>query len=393
VSAERLPFARRNFRFLLQELRTAPGDVTVFLNAPAISWDIRVGENESVIRSVLARGGTRLLKVRARAFLIAAGALESTRILLEMERQTHPQLFGERAAVGHYLSDHLSCGVAEVLPADRAFCAQMFAPRFRSGRMCSVRFIERALPGNLPRCFFHFIFADASAGFELAKTLLAAMQARRVPKGLFSSKKIAGAVLGFGALGWTRIARSRLYIPRGTPCRLQLDIEQAPAYSNCIRLSDTLDAHGRPEAIINWRVSDVDYRAIRTLASRFLALWPQDNSQFPRLSLAIEDGAGPKPHDAYHPVGTCRIGVDEEAVVDPELRVRGVSNLSLVSTAVFPSAGTANPTFSMLCLASAVAERVRREVGPTYSTRRYGEEMRQPKNTRSGISFRSWRRR
>ncbi len=29
-------------------------------------------------------------------------------------------------------------------------------------------------------------------------------------------------------------------------------------------------------------------------------------------------------HSVYHPVGTCRIGSDERAVVDPQLRVRGV---------------------------------------------------------------------
>ena len=63
-----------------------------------------------------------------------------------------------------------------------------------------------------------------------------------------------------------------------------------------------------------------------------------------------------KPHDAYHPVGVCRMGTDSEAVVDQNLKVWGIENMWVVSTAVLPSAGTANPTFTMLCLAEALVE-------------------------------------
>jgi len=59
-----------------------------------------------------------------------------------------------------------------------------------------------------------------------------------------------------------------------------------------------------------------------------------------------------------HVSGTCRMGLDDGAVLDPDLRVRGVSGLRVVDTSVMPRLVSGNTNGPAMALAWHAAERI-----------------------------------
>jgi choline dehydrogenase-like flavoprotein len=68
-------------------------------------------------------------------------------------------------------------------------------------------------------------------------------------------------------------------------------------------------------------------------------------------------------HTVYHPVGTCRMGSDARAVVDPELRVRGVEGLRVADASIMPRITGGNTNAACMMIGERCAELMQGRAG------------------------------
>ena len=353
--------------------------VKVLLHATVL--DVRANAEGTAIESVEIgnlRGGRGV--VRARVFVLAAGGLETPRILLNSCGVQPEGLGNQEDLVGRFFMEHPHARAGRVVP-QKLWSLLNLLPR--SHRQEGLRYaaLGRASETLQER------EGILNSSFTLS---VRRHQGKRMPPGkwLFNAVKWKvphdhrGRTLWwlhrrakrafaerFGlASRWVRAATGRqgLYVVARA--------EQAPNPASRVLLSNERDAFGLPQIALDWRFLDVDKRSLHVMMGAL-------DRELERLSLGrveaspwLEEADTPwevdplissHPVGGYHHIGTTRMAESpKHGVVDADCRVHGLGNLYIAGSSVFPTSGWANPTLTILALSLRLGDHLARSASP-----------------------------
>lgn len=332
-------------------------DVRVLLRATATR--LEAGEGGRAVTALRIKGlDGREARVRARAFVLCAGAIENARLLL-----LSGGLGNDRDLVGRYFQDHPNVLAGSVETASPQALLDRYSLLYRKplrywAKMGAAPELQRRrqILGGIANLKFDF---GADSGLEAAKRLYRAARQRQRPAG-------AGRNLARMARDLPDLARAygrfrRGLSPASTPERiaLQVHVEQAPDRESRVRLGDELDPLGQPLAQVDWRVGDQDVETARVLAEAVREEFARLGAGEVRPAEWEQSGGARGFSGAYHYMGTTRMSDDPAGgVVDRHCAVHGVAGLYCCGGSVFPAGGVANPTLTMAALAIRLADRL-----------------------------------
>ena len=357
-------FRRRNVARLFETALNGARGPAVWMNATLTAMRLGPGGR---VRSLEARSRNAALTLAADEVVLAAGAIESTRLMLKLDADCNHLLSDGRDLLGRYFHDHLSAPVARIVAPRRRSLNRLTGFRFEKSGMRNVRFEldgacrrQQALPG----AFLHLACqAREPGGFDALREIYRAVQRRKFPH-VADVARLARNTGWLARAAWTRAVDRRVLPPDDAEFEVHLVTEQVPVAENRITLSaDAHDEFGVPLARIDWRVGVQDQENTAAVLAKFAQYWAGRPREllgeldiYPRerWSEALTRGGG-----IYHPGGSLRMAAARAAgVVDADLRVFGVPNLRVLSTAAFPNGGSANPTLMLILFALRAADQL-----------------------------------
>jgi choline dehydrogenase-like flavoprotein len=343
--------------------------ITTYLNA-SVTELVTSPSGDRIESFTISTLDHKTYTARARIYVLAAGGIENPRILLASNKGTHANGVGNaHDLVGRCFMEHVGAPIGHlILSADdvptqfytnfahefvvdgiTSQAGLILRPEVRreKGLLNTIVTLETAQPAGLGavNSLKHSITTGMMPA-SLTEDLLEVIRNLEEIASYYYQKKI------------------RQQLPATDTFTLFARAEQAPNPDSRIILSPKLkDALGMPSLKLNWSITDLDVHSMRQTALVIgqeaaragigrvrLADWLQEGSAHPAGIV----GGG------HHHMGTTRMSSDPKTgVVDADCRVHGVNNLFIAGSSVFPTAGFANPTHTIVAMALRLGQTVR----------------------------------
>ena len=326
--------------------------------------------------AALCRNETGRNLISADRFVLAAGAIDNARLLLNSKSIAREGLGNERDQVGRYLMNHPKemAGVIRLREPAHWLGRYAFRPYdggigFVGVRLRESQQLKEGALNSYTRLLPHYPWtgrAEIKAWREFADRARAWFGDERSLGG--PSRTLGdlahSAWQAFVSLpGLLRLTALRLMShlnPRVvTMIALSNFVEMEPRPENRITLTDDRDALDMPVPRVVHEPSRRDVESLHRLHEQ-IATDLETMGCGGELVGTPDELAKTEWADAYHYLGTTRMGADpEHSVVNPDLRVHTVDNLYVAGGSVFPTSGCANPTMTIVALSIRLAEHLR----------------------------------
>ena len=302
-------------------------DVVVYLGANVVNI---VDDGGRISRFDVATLDGNRFRVTSRAYVIAAGGIETARLLLASRDSDNAGVGNANDRVGRYFMDHIELTVATAVLTSR------IDPKYLAGHFGLLRFVL-SFTGA----------ARKEHGLPALAFVLEDFPYRTPDSADLSTVPHDDAAAVLRLIEGTSTA----------PFSLQVRAEPQPNPDSRVTLSEEKDALGMPKVDVHWAVapSDLDgiARGIALLGDHLGSI----GAGYVRADIPDLATSSRSLYYGAHHMGTTRMGEKpSEGVVDQNCRVHGVDNLWIAGSSVFPTVGYSNPTLTIVALALRLAD-------------------------------------
>lgn len=358
----------------------------VILNAPCVEIRLDQAGERAQTAILYPRSGTQI-NVHASSYVIAAGGLETARLLLASVKDRPRGLGNERDLVGRHYMTHFVGGLGHLTLSEDVDCAALRFQKTSDGVYVRRNF-QASAQAKRTAGRGAFVLrpslgdvSDPTHGSGVLSALYLCKAALRSELGTNVARRSGGGsdgdrlsvtarhvgnvarsaipTMSF-AIDWFALRRLRHRKLPGfdhqradSVIPLEFNAEHAPSPGSRVYLSDMRDRLGVPLLSVDWRISEEDSRTIREGFAMIRQAF--ETSGLARIVYREEEldeaASNPLPAGGHH-MGTARWSTSpSKGVVGPDMQLWSVRDLYVVGSSLFPSSGVANPTLSAVALA------------------------------------------